>query len=163
MTGVTKKLVIPLILGVVLFASCKDENNETDLTIPNSGIIEFTFNGTTYQVDGNAYHEPTTEGDVILANGISMDVDYIFLSVMTTSGSITTGEYPITNGTTKVGVFQFNVGNAYYYAASGDITVTKLTDTEIQGTFDVSVLMEGGSTSSNVTGGFNVAVQTHSY
>ncbi len=153
------------VVSIALLSACKDDEDDTGNGIPESGLIEFTFQGTTYQVESMAYHENYNEGDAYVITGISMDVDYAFISVYNRTATISVGEYPIqTSGTTEpnsLSVFQFDLDNKDYYAVEGSIDLTEKTSTNLKGTFSVKVSEQGSATKLDVSGAFNVVVQAH--
>ena len=166
-----KFFALASILFSSLIISCGDDNDSSGGCIPALGKLSATIDGTKWEGTNatgimiNAANVTTLTiagSKVDLANPTASEilsvVVYAPLSSELTVGDFTIGDnidFPKGQITYTIGTSAQNT----WVATSGTVSITKITDTNFQGTFN-GTLVKGEETKTLTNGGFNVAKTT---
>ena len=153
-----KHLFIPLIFSLALIACEDDEddsvapittpttNNQTKTACNGGDGFCMNYGGTNKEGDAKLIVQSSINKiRVYWTEGMGNDYEQVELDIF----SLTTGTFPIGNGSNTSGIEYFSAANGANEAAYGTVTVTKLdTIAGVTGTFEVTM-----NDSTKVTGG----------
>jgi hypothetical protein len=147
-----------LVLALACVVACKTANRPVDAPGTTGNSITYDFNGTSYS--GSTLGTATLISSGAGGNDLGLqatDADghklVIAVEPATGSDKIAAGTFA-TNATAPLSTFQFTNGSDGTFAAgghvggSGSVTITVLTDTEIEGTFQATLVGSGSAQSS---------------
>jgi hypothetical protein len=157
-----KKLFAIAVLGSVMLVSCKKSSSGGGL---GEGNVQATINDTTttFNIAGGTSTNGGKEIDITSANGTGSTATQFEIDIQDTSAAITTGTYH-DKSLNNTGFFLTLPSGDYYDNAELvtnpiTITVTSISSTQIQGTFqgDIYLNEDSASTKKIITNGkFNV-------
>lgn len=168
--------ILLVLVASLLGTACSDDKNSNDSTgtVPAAGKIVVTLDGDKTEFTGFFLMQTAATTSVAIASGSNpTGTGLTGASIMIYSldgDGILTGDYEMFSAETAVGGsltkyavigFSTAITSEVWVATEGTVTVTKKTDTELQGTFSGKVAKSTNGTSDldnlkNFSGGFNV-------
>lgn len=154
------KHILPILFFAIIASSCSDDSAGGG--IPASGTVKLKLDGVSWQATGANAGKVTSSGvTAISCSGVklvsgSQNETFTVTIYSTVGGSVTPGTYNEQNTMPSIDLlFQDVNRNSWVSTTGSSITVTKVSDTNIQGTFSGTLLRNGHPDKVVTDGGFN--------
>lgn len=169
-------VTLSVLVASLLGTACSDDKDKDGAgNVPASGKIVVTLDGKKTEFSG--FYIAQSSGTVSNATAVGTnpggtELKSATVSINSTNGSITADDYEMlavavtgNSSLTKYAIVAFATANTntseVWLATEGTVTVTKITDTELQGTFSGKVAKMTNEevdleNKKNFSGGFNV-------
>ncbi len=161
------KLTTTILLFSLLFAfGCSDDKDSDN--IPSVGTIVMDMNGSEWRAMGATGLRMSFGNNVQISAAGSVlgatisDLETFSFAIIATSGQgIGEGDYIVQSGLPYVD-FNFTLGSAAdqanWNATNGTLTITRITDDNVQGTFSGTLVRSGHPNREITNGRFNVNI-----
>ncbi len=144
------------LLSLSLLSSCKSNStsaSDTNSTGVASGVMTATINNAPWVGQAGGYRHAGVLNNAQF-EGFIIPTDQIAISLSPDINSV--GSFPLTDATPSgnfVWIHYLNAKETYGRVLSGSITITALTATNVQGTFDVMIKSDGRGDTARITNG----------